>query len=280
MYFCNSNVFMIMENTQTSHTDEELKARFNPEGSPLRRQQLVMLEMVTLVDKVCRKYDIPYFLYGGTLLGAVRHNGFIPWDDDLDVGLMRKDFLRLMEVLPRELPDHMVLQTNQTDKNYFYFFAKLRDTRSFLDEGAYDRAFEYRGIFIDLIPFDKLCLPLQRLRLQSYAYTLYRNGNGSESALRKIRALTWFNRNISFPILRTISKLTGGKTLTYDFGIPFHIVYDEKDIFPLSTHEFEGIQLSVPGNSHHMLQSQFGDYMRLPNLDNVEHHVERLEFYQ
>jgi lipopolysaccharide cholinephosphotransferase len=269
-----------MENTQTSFNNEELRARFNPEGSPLRRQQMVMLEMVTEVDRVCRKYGIPYFLYGGTLLGAVRHNGFIPWDDDLDVGLMRKDYLRLIEVLPGELPEHMVLQTNQTDKNYFYFFAKLRDKRSFLDEGAYDRAFQYRGIFIDLIPFDKLHLPLQRLRLQSYAYTLYRNGNGSEVALRKIRALTWFNRNISFPVLRGISRLTGGKTLTYDLGIPFHVVYDEKDIFPLTTHQFEDVELSVPGDSDHMLTAQFGDYMRLPdNLDNVEHHVEKLEFY-
>lgn len=268
-----------MENTQTSYTNAELKARFNPDGSPLRRQQLVMLEMVTEVDRVCKKYGIPYFLYGGTLLGAVRHNGFIPWDDDLDVGLMRKDYLRLLEVLPAELPTHMVLQTNQTDNNYFYFFAKLRDTRSFLDEGAYDRAFKYRGIFIDLFPFDKLQLPLQRIRLQSYAYTLFRNGNGSESALRKIRMLTRFNRNVSFPLLRAISRLTGGSTLTYDFGIPFHLVYDEKDIFPLSTHEFEGIQLSVPGNSHHMLQSQFGDYMSLPNLDTVENHVVSLEFY-
>lgn len=268
-----------MNNTQPAWNADELKARFNPEGSPLRRQQLVMLEMVKVLDRICKKHNIPYFLYGGTLLGAVRHNGFIPWDDDLDVGLMRKDYQRLMRVLPDELPSHIILQTNQTDKNYFYFFAKLRDTRSFLDEGAYDRAFNYRGIFIDIFPFDKLQLPLQQLKLQSYAYTLYRNGKGSEAALRKIRALTWFNRNISFPVLRFISRLTGGKTLTYDFGIPFHIVYDEKDIFPLTTHEFEGVQLSVPGDSDHMLRSQFGDYMRLPNLDNVEHHVVTLEFF-
>lgn len=269
-----------MQNHQPTFDAEALKARFNPEGSPLRRQQLVMLDMVRELDRICRKYSIPYFLYGGTLLGAVRHDGFIPWDDDLDVGLMRKDYLRLMKILPSELPSHMVLQTNETDRNYFYFFAKIRDTRSFLDEGAYDRAFSYRGIFIDIFPFDKLHLPLQRLKLQSYAYTLYRNGNGSEAALRKIRALTWFNRCVSFPVLRAISRLTDGKTLTYDFGIPFHLVYDEKDIFPLTTHVFEGVQLSVPGNSDHMLQSQFGDYMRLPaDLDHVEHHVERLEFH-
>ena len=92
-----------------------LKARFNPEGSPLRRMQLRMLEMVELLDDVCRRHGIPYFLYGGTLLGAMRHNGFIPWDDDLDVGLLRRDYLRLLEVLPAELPEHIALQTNDTD---------------------------------------------------------------------------------------------------------------------------------------------------------------------
>ena len=135
---------------------EELRARFNPDGSPLRRQQLVMLEMVTVLDKICKKHDIPYFLYGGTLLGAFRHNGFIPWDDDLDVAMMRQDYKRLMKVLPAELPAHIALQNNDTDKNYFLFITKLRDKRSFLDEGGFDKVFKERGIFIDIFPLDRL----------------------------------------------------------------------------------------------------------------------------
>ena len=104
---------------------EELRARFNPEGSPLRRQQMVMLEMVTVLDKICKKHDIPYFLYGGTLLGAFRHNGFIPWDDDLDVAMMRQDYKRLMKVLPAKLPSYIALQNNDTDKNYFLFITNI-----------------------------------------------------------------------------------------------------------------------------------------------------------
>ena len=259
---------------------EELRARFNPDGSLLRRHQLVMLGMLKELDRICRKHDIPYFLYWGTLLGAIRHDGFIPWDDDLDVAVLHKDYQRLMKVLPEELPEHIALQTNDTDKNYFYFFAKLRDKRSFLDEGAYDRVFKERGIFIDIFPMDKVCPSTQRWRLQSYAYTLFRAGNGNESSMRKIRTLTWFNRHISFPILRFFSRVACCGKLTFDYGIPFHKVHDVDEIFPLSTHVFDGIETFIPSNSHKVLQSLYGDYMQLPpDLENVYHHVEKLEIY-
>lgn len=261
-----------------SFNQEELRARFNPEGSPLHRQQMVMLEMLKVLDQICRKHDIPYFLYGGTLLGAFRHKGFIPWDDDLDVAMMRKDYKRLLQVLPTELPDNIVLQTNDTDRNYFLFVAKLRDKHSFLDEGSFDKVFKERGIFIDIFPLDRLLPWTQRLRLQSLAYNFFRNeGSG---AMSKIRALTWFNRHVSFPVLRLFSRVSGTSCLMCDYGIPFHNVYDLKDVFPLKTHEFEGLQLPVPGNSHNMLTTMFGDYMQLPgDLDHVYHHVERIQFY-
>lgn len=271
----------MLMNTEKSFDAAELKARFNPEGSALRRQQLVMLDLVKELDRICTKHKIPYFLYGGTLLGAIRHNGFIPWDDDLDVGLLRKDYLRLMKILPDELPDHIALQTNDTDKNYFYFFAKLRDKRSFLDEGNYDRVFKERGVYIDIFPFDPVRLWTHMLGepLQGHCFKIFRTGTDDNKSMRKIRFITWVNRHFTFPILRFISRVTGGETLTYDYGIPFHIVYDINDVFPLSTHEFEGVQLSVPGNSYHMLQTQYGDYMQLPDLDHLEPHVQRIEFY-
>lgn len=179
-----------------------------------------------------------------------------------------------------ELPEHIALQTNDTDKNYFLFITKLRDKGSFIDEHNFDSVFKERGIFIDIFPLDKILPWAQRLRLQSLAYNIFRNGNGSEAAMKKIRALTWFNRHISFPVLRFISKVSGTKALMCDYGIPFHKIYDLNDVFPLTTHLFEDVHLPVPANSHHMLQTMFGDYMQLPNdLDNVYHHIENLEFY-
>ena len=116
---------------------EELRKRFNPDGSILRRQQMRMLELLEAVDKVCKKHNIPYWLSSGTLIGAARHQGFIPWDDDLDIEMLREDYLRLLKVLPQELPDNFALQTHETDHNYIFIYGKLRDKDSYLDEVNY-----------------------------------------------------------------------------------------------------------------------------------------------
>lgn len=120
--------------------DSELRKRFNPDGSLLRRQQLRMLELLEVIDVICRKHQIPYWLSSGTLIGAARHKGFIPWDDDLDIEMLRSDYLRLLKVLPQELPDNLALQTNETDPNYIFIYGKLRDKDSHLEEtNSYDR---------------------------------------------------------------------------------------------------------------------------------------------
>ena len=85
-------------------------SQYNPEGSTLRKAQMRMLEMLVEVDTICRKHNIPYWIDFGTLLGAVRHKGFIPWDDDMDISVYEKDYNRLREVLVKELPETRVYQ--------------------------------------------------------------------------------------------------------------------------------------------------------------------------
>ena len=125
--------------------------RFNPEGSVLRLHQMKMLRILEFVDRVCRKHGICYWLSSGTLLGAVRHGGFIPWDDDLDIEMLYRDYKRLMEVLPFELPSNLVLQTMHTDSNYVAPYAKLRETDSYISEvNNIGRNYKYNGVYIDI----------------------------------------------------------------------------------------------------------------------------------
>lgn len=265
-------------------TEKELKEKYNPEGSILRKQQMRMLQILLELDRICKKYNIPYFLYGGTLLGAIRHQGFIPWDDDLDVALYRKDYDKLMKILPNELSEKFALQTNDTDKNYFYFFAKIRDKKSYLEEFCgYDRFFKEKGIFIDIFPFEKqqMWTHLIAERLQGHCYKISRTSKNDKIAIKKIKAITAFNRYFSFPILKFISKITCGKRFTYSNGIPFHLEYKEEYIHPLTTHLFEGHLFPVPCNSHEILTMQYGNYMQLPDLDHLPPgHAAKLEIYE
>ena len=125
---------------------QSLRERFNPEGSMLRRQQLRMLEILLYVDKVCKEHNIRYWLSSGTLLGAVRHGGFIPWDDDLDIEMLREDYEKFVKVFPNN--EDFALQTLYTDPNYFNGFAKVRDLHSQISEFELDRHYKYRGLFI------------------------------------------------------------------------------------------------------------------------------------
>ena len=134
----------------------ELRARFNPDGSELRRIQLRQLEILKYVDGICKKNGIPYWLSSGTLLGAVRHGGFIPWDDDVDIEMLKEDFNKLCHILEHSVSDDYVLQTHNTDPEYFAPYAKLRDIHSFINEiNSNDIWYKYKGLYIDIFAIER-----------------------------------------------------------------------------------------------------------------------------
>ena len=264
----------------------ELRKRFNPDGSMLRRQQMRMLEILLEVDKICKRHDIPYWLSSGTLIGAMRHDGFIPWDDDLDIEMMRKDYLRLMKVLPDELPEWLALQNDETDPNYFFFYAKVRDRRSrMLEQNGYDRIWKEQGIYIDILPMELHPIWTQKLteKTVGHMYKIWRTSTDDAKAIKSVRRIFDFNKHVVFPCLRatlfTFSSFHFPlKTITSGMGIPFHNPRYADEIFPLTPHVFEGHQLPVPHDADAHLRHLFGDYMKLPDLNKLALHVGKLEF--
>ena len=238
-----------------SFNPEELKKRFNPEGSVLRQQQERMTEMLLVVEAICKKHGIRYWIGSGTLLGAVRHGGYIPWDDDLDLEMMREDYLKLLKVMPKELPDKYVLQTHESDPNYFYAYAKLRDKKSHLEEtNHYDRIFKEQGIYIDIFPMEQAPQPLRWIscRTLGFAYKVLNNPkNSDDMAARKVRRIYNVNAKLVFPLLRAISKLWPmGEIIRYSYGIPYDSTRRRSYLFPLGTCLFEGYAMPAPHDCH------------------------------
>lgn len=123
----------------------------------LRRVQLVELDILLELDRICRKHQIHYFLCGGTLLGAVRHKGFIPWDDDVDVGFPRADYERFCQIFAREADsDKYFLQTWKSDPHYFWNYGKIRRLGTEYVRAGQEHMKYKTGISIDVFPYDYL----------------------------------------------------------------------------------------------------------------------------
>ena len=128
----------------TAELDRELHAKHNPEGSMLRNYQLRLLKLLKDFDALCRENGLRYWLSSGTLLGAVRHGGFIPWDDDIDVEMPWDDYVKLMKVF-REDDDH-ILDTLQNDFYSQSNFGKYKDKHSTIEEhGSGDTKHKYKA---------------------------------------------------------------------------------------------------------------------------------------
>ena len=113
-------------NCLTDKENMELRNKFCPEGSKLRESQMELFKMLLVLADICKEHKIQWWLSSGTLLGAARHQGFIPWDDDVDIVMMKEDYKRLEKVLMEMQSDEYVLQSLKTDVEYINVFAKFR----------------------------------------------------------------------------------------------------------------------------------------------------------
>ena len=145
----------------------------------------------------------------------------------------------------------------------------------------YDRMLKERGVYIDIFPLEKQRRWLHILseKTAGHMYKVWRTSTDDRKSMKQVRLIFNLNLRIVQPLLRSLCQLTGSHVITSALGIPYHNPRYEQDIFPLTTHEFEGHQLPVPANADHLLRGIYGDYMQLPDLDKVNLHVRKLEIY-
>lgn len=253
----------------------------------LKKIQELELKNLKVLCDVCDTLEIPFFLYGGSLIGAVRHQGFVPWDDDLDIAMMRDDYMKFVKEAQTLLPKEYYLQTPYNDPNTPYLYSKLRLRGTRCIDYIHHRLDMEQGIYVDIYPIDnipdgdkeleKAYLAYQRnARKYVFRQSPYPAVEGS-SLLRKAKNLARFILSSYYKLFpqtyfvqradRIMTMYNNVETMrqgNLSYPEPRNLFYD---ILPLEDGIFEGIAIKLPGNWDMHLCSRYGDYMQLPPED-------------
>ncbi|WP_455657731.1 LicD family protein [Phocaeicola sp.] len=247
----------------------------------LRECQLKQLSILEEVDRICRKHQIDYWLDGGSLLGAVRHGGFIPWDDDIDIAMTLEGLKQFTHIAPQELREGLFLQTPENDPSHKEPIVKIRDLNSlYIESGDNMQAPYEKGLYIDIFPFiDYPSVP------KSWVKKLTKGISTSYSILHKahyysLRAFAeffWFGAK--YGIYRTIwgllcvfcAKDTYMSNILVNNG--YGIMHRKDSVFPLKPILFEGKEFPAPQDPDSYLKDLYKNYMEIPPEDKRKIHA-------
>lgn len=246
------------------------------------------IKILSIVIEIFKKYNLRYYAIGGTCIGAVRHHGFIPWDDDIDIAMPRKDFEFFKRIAPDILPEKLELKCNDKYRGYSYFQLRVHNTdTAFVESYIIDNADMYTGIYIEIMPMDGIPLNPNVLRNKMMMRQLYMLGNWALRAkwkdIKKASAKAKLVYLLFFPLRQIIpfdmfSKKIDKLFLECDFDESERILFSWRRkpeghyqiIFPRRLFElaievpFENISISIPAGYKEYLSRDFGDYMKLP----------------
>lgn len=254
--------------------------------------QKCILDIYKEVSALCKKNNITYYAIGGTCIGAARHNGFIPWDDDLDIAIPIEEFDKFQELCKRQLPDYYKLRTNKDVKHTPLLFAKVIDERTtFIEKSEVNFKRNYKGVYIDIMPLagipsdkakrDKYLKKLNRLKKFNF---LRRNLYVTDNKKRQIARVLLFPIYIFLPYYYFSNKIYKlfKKNPLKDCGYTGYLwpesAPNENWIFSSEWFKtsvdlpFEDTTMSCPIEYDKYLTKQFGDYMTLPpETDRITH---------
>ena len=246
----------------------------------LRKLQLIQLDMLKEVDRICKKYNIKYCIIAGTILGAVRHEGYIPWDDDADVAMLRSEYERFRQACEEELNRELYyFQDHNNTPGYRWGYGKLRrkDT-AFIRLGQEHMPYD-SGVFIDIFPLDGV--PQKKINRGIHNFSCYtirkfmwaRVGCVSEKHIIKRYMFKFMNLMPEKWVFGMYAKLInisnrGGseyvRILTFPTPRKRMYAYKRKWYAELCEIEFEGYTFPAPKDWDEYLTFKFGDYMVLP----------------
>lgn len=248
----------------------------------LRKLQLVELEMLKELDMICRKNNIKYIIDSGTLLGAVRHGGFIPWDDDVDVSMLREDYDKFCRVCKTDLDKKYFLQTHKTDKGYRWEYARILKNGTVYIRKDHEELKSRNGIFIDIFPRDNVpengmgyhfCNSLSWLcRKMLYSEVGEHHAKGTWNKVG-FAFLNLFPKSLAHKgvgyLVRKYKDIETEKVRSFGWGSRAETKgYRKEWCVDTCDIVFEGITVKAPVKTHEYLVHAFGeDYMTPPPED-------------
>jgi lipopolysaccharide cholinephosphotransferase len=265
----------------------------------LEKVQKVALTILKEVARICDEEKISYFIIGGTALGAVRHGGFIPWDDDIDIGMVRKDYEKFLKISPEKLGNKYFLQHFCTESATPFYFAKVRmNNTRFVEDYCKDLPIHH-GIFLDIFPYDNIpddqgLREKHRKKVKFYSELFI-----SKSVKDVFTSAKGFSRTMKLIVRRTLHLLLSGISKQFLFRIldkastefndvecqyvnyvkyPF-LKIRKDSVSSLDKIVFEDTQFSCCKNLDEYLGDHFGNYMKLPDPEKrVNHRPVIVEF--
>ena len=252
-----------------------------------RELQLELLKIIKDFHKICSDNGFAYFMLGGTCLGAVRHKGFIPWDDDMDVGMPREDYNRFCNMANELLPENLELRYYQTSEDSPFHYAKLINRDTTLVEKKYHDYIE--GIYIDLFPLDNMTkyslankIRFKRI-LFTHACIMNHCSTEKKSGTIKKMFMAYSKRRNLMKLHRSLEKLMLKENdKTGAFLCNFLGSWKEREFTPVEVfgsptlYSFEDTSLCGPADADAYLTALYGDYMKLPP---IEKQVCRHDYY-